>query len=139
MSTLIQLADKVLEKINTLDLGEDFNAERVYLNEPDKSELDNLSIRVLPGPLDISLLTRGSRQWDYEINVAIVKKSDDRPDGLMNIVETVMDAFSTIAFSVNSSNHSIARIEQTNPYDDELLRNEQIFQSIFTLGFRVNR
>lgn len=147
MSIIVDLADEVKAHIQPLTLSESHSTDRVYTLDLNSENIDGAMVHVLPTPPEVSLYNRSNYQWDISINVVLTTRVGHSPaatvisliDVAMDDVEILMDAFKGVSFTINSKTHRVLGITQASIYDDVTLRDDGVFQSVFTIGFKVIR
>ena len=147
MSIIVDLTDEVRAHIQPLTLSESHSTDRVYTLDLENEDIDGMMVHVLPTPPEVSIYNRSSYQWDISINVVLTQRVGHSPasvvipliDAAMNDVEILMDAFKGVSFTINSVPHRVLGIIQPSIYGDEMLKNNGVFQSVFTIGFKVIR
>ena len=143
MSIIVGLAESVKTHIEGLAFSEAHTVERVYVLDQDMERLSGIAVHVIPGEPEIVPYTRKNNQWDININVAVTKKIGQglaAADSIMADIQTLIDALFKAKIPVGSSDeYTIARISQPSVYDDTMLKEQSVFQSILTLGFSLTR
>jgi hypothetical protein len=141
MAVVIDIADAVVAELNATSFSQPLVAERHYQPRFELSEMANLKVSVVPRSMTSSTLDRRNDSFDYQIDVAVQKRTDTNPvllDAMMNLVEEIADHFRTQPLS----NYPQARcidVKNEPIYALEHLDELRLFTSVITLTFRVWR
>jgi len=141
MAVVIDIADAVVAELNKTSFSQPVVAERHYHPRFDLSEMANLKVSVVPRSLTSSKLDRSSDSFDYQIDVAIQKRTDTNPvllDAMMTLVEEIADHFRTKPLSGYPQARCI-EVKNEPIYALEHLDELRQFTSVITLTFRVWR
>lgn len=140
MSTMTQVAEAVKVMVNAGAYSLPFTAERHYRPVHDLTQLQALTVSVVPQGMTIVTAGRASNQHDYRIDVAVQQKfDDDGPaalDPLMAVVEEIADhmRFKRLA----SLPEAIwVKTENVPIYAPEHLEQHRVFTSVLTLTYRI--
>ena len=143
MSIIVDLAEAVKEKISTLSLSSSHSTNRVYFLDLDLESIVGNMVHVLPSPPEIAPYTRANSLWDIGINVAFTTRQSPPTvasiDQLMSDVQVIMDAFKRASFVAGHESFTVSGITQAVIYDDTMLKDDMVFQSVFTIGFKAIR
>lgn len=138
-AVLIQIADGVAAALNAFDGT--LNAERKYLPKFELEELNVRKVVVATRALEMTRGARGVDQFDYKIDVGILKKpsplTDADLDGLMLTVEQIGDAVRALTLSNPKSRCVMA--SNMPVYDPQHLHQLGQFSSLWMFTFRLWR
>jgi len=138
MSVHLDIANAVVAKLNAAPLS--LSSERGYLVEHDLPDLVTQRVTVVPAGLTVEAQDRDAQRHDYVIDVAVEKKpaslDPDDVDGLMDVVESVVDAFRGKALSGQASAKWMAVEVMHQP---ERMVEFGVFAAIVRLTYRVRR
>jgi hypothetical protein len=142
VSTINQIADAIVQSLNTGSFSMAVEAQRCYQPVHGLSQLQELRVSVVPKSLTATIATRSDGFFDCAIDVGIQQKvdADDQEalDGLMHLVEEIgdhlrfhkLDAFPNAAWLA---------LENTPIFAPEHLEKERVFTSVLTVTYRVRR
>lgn len=142
MSTVIDIADAVVARLNAGSFSQQFTAERKYQPVFGLPDLGTLRVSVVPRSVSIEGGTRTASFFDCAIDVGVQKKvNPDQPaevDGLMDLVEEIADhlRMQRLAEAPEAAWLSIANEPVFAP---EHLDQERTFTSVLTVRYRVRR
>jgi len=145
MSIIKGLADAVALDLKTFNFERDLTVESVLYVDLDRSNLDGLSIYVLPGEVDIEGYSRNQNTWDISITVVVTFSSsdeeeiDDTAPEMLTLVEALMQSFVKKSLQVDAQRYTVESVKLPVPYNSERLKDEMLFESIFSLGFSTNQ
>lgn len=139
----IQIADKVVELLNSEPLSIACTAERLYEAKYALSEEDGLLVPVVISGLDSSAETRVRDRNDFAIDVGIMKKVPDKLPATIDpltrlrgeIIARVAGAART-GLGTDPDGHWF-RTDYKVIWDQQLLHTKHVYQSIVTFNFRV--
>ena len=137
MATMIDIAEAVKDELNTGQFSQSFTAVRAYQPTYDLKDMATLRVTVVPQGLSQSMVSRGQYQFEYVVDVGVMKKvaDDSDCDSLMTLVEEIGDHFAGLAVEgavcVDVSNEPI--------FDPDHLLQQRQFTSVLHLTFRVLR
>ena len=146
-TTIIQIADAVVETLNGATLSQPVTAVRHYLPEFDLKEMDELHVSVVPAEMDEEIADRTRDRAEYKIHVAVQKRvaKQDPPgidtaaiDTLMQLVEEIDDLFRHKRLAGYEQAHW-AKTENKPIYDPKHLKEHGQFTSLLVFTFRVTR
>lgn len=145
MSTIIEISDAVVAKLNAGPFSIPFQAERHYKPTFDLVEMKDLRVTVVPRGVELSGASRSTAQTDVQIDIGIQRKlpadaANDAAeiDALMRLVEEIADFFRTHRLSA-CPNVSWVRTENRPIYSPEHIEQLRQFTSVLTLTFRALR
>jgi len=143
---ILQLADAVTTALNAATLSQSFAAVRSYIpvygkQDEDADDLSTLTVAVVPSELAFTTEARNSDEFDYIIDIGIFKRvepTNDVCDPLMQLVEEIADLFrgDTVTASLPAR-----FVSATNApiYDQEMMRQQNIFAALIRLFFKKSR
>ena len=141
MSTVIDVANAVVTKLNAGEFSQAFEAVRHYRPTFDLGELETLHVSVVPESLTIKAVTRQESHFDCAIDIGVQKKVDvdDQAalDALMNLVEELADALRQQ--SLDDPQAACLSIANSPLYAQEHLDQWRQFTSVLTVTYRVWR
>ncbi len=146
-STIIAIADAMVQTLGGATLSQPVTAVRHYLPEFDLKEMDELHVSVVPAELDEEMADRSRDRAEYKIHVAVQKRvtKQDPPgldtaviDGLMRLVEEIDDLFRHKSLAGYEQAHWV-KTENKPIYDPKHLKEHGQFTSLLALTFRVTR
>lgn len=146
-STIIAIADAMVQTLGGATLSQPVTAVRHYLPEFDLKEMDELHVSVVPAELDEEMADRSRDRAEYKIHVAVQKRvAKQNPpgldtvaiDGLMCLVEEIDDLFRHKPLAGYEQAHW-AKTENKPIYDPKHLKEHNQFTSLLVLTFRVVR
>jgi len=142
VSTLIAIADAVVESLNAGSFSHAFTAARHYQPVFDLPEMATLHVSVVPKAIDVLASSRNQNQHDYAIDIGIQQKvaDDTEADGLMALAEEIADHFRLGRVQVTGvGSVPIFKVSAEPVFAPEHLTEKRLFTSIVTLTFRVLR
>jgi hypothetical protein len=148
MSTIVAIADAVVERINAGSYSMPVDAVRHHQPTFDLAELETLRVSVVPRSLSITGASRRQQQFDALIDIGVQKRLSPAPDGpededaeidgLLDLVEEISDhlRFERLptapeAVWVGVTNEPVVAAEH--------LAQHRQFTSILTVTYRVLR
>ncbi len=140
-ASIVAIADAVTTELNATSFSQSFSAARHYEPTFELSAMATLRVSVVPRGMTSKTLDRNRDSFEYEIDVAVQKKTEPtlaNLDALMLLVEEIADHFRTIPLS---SMPEVRCIEVANApiYASEHLQEFRQFTSVLTLTYRVWR
>lgn len=141
MAAILDIADAVVAQLNAGPFIPPLTAERHYQPKFDLEQMTTLHVSVVPRGLSSKALDRNRDAFDYEIDVAIQRKTDMSPaslDALMNLVEGIADLFRPGPLA-GYPNARCVEVKNVPVYALEHLDEFRQFTSVVTLTFRVWR
>jgi hypothetical protein len=141
MAVIIEIADAVVAQLNGATFSQPLTAERHYQPNFELSEMSELKVSVVPRSLAGKALDRRRDGVDYQIDVAVQKRTDMTPaslDALMTLVEEIADHFRKQPLA-NYTEARCTEVKNEPVYALEHLDELRQFTSVLTLTFRVWR
>lgn len=142
MALITDLADAVVESLNTNDFGQPLAAQRCYVPTFDLQAMRTLHVTVVPTGIVVTALSRSTQQHECQIDVAVQKKFDKGDaaelDALMTLVERIVCHFDGRRLAVGSGALCV-KVENKPIYAPEHYEKLRQFTSVLTLTFRVAR
>ena len=138
MGKLTEIADAVLEVLNSSGMSPEFTAERTLLPVYDLKALKTLKVSVVPKGRKITQGTRIHTIDEIQIDIGVQKKisNDSELDILMKLVEDICILFK--AERLEGYPTAICVKKENEPiYDPGHLRQFRQFTSVVTLTFKV--
>ncbi len=142
MSTLIAIADAVVESLNAASLNQPLTAERHYQPVFDLPEMADLHVSVVPKGIEVLASSRNQNQHDYTIDIGVQQKvaDDTEADALMTLAEEIADHFRLGRVQVTGiGSVPVLKVATEPVFAPEHLTEKRLFTSIITLTFRVLR
>jgi len=142
MSTLLAIADAVVESLNAASLSQTLTSERHYQPVFDLPEMSDLHVSVVPKGIEVLASSRNQNQHDYAIDIGVQQKvaDDTEADGLMTLAEEIADHFRLSRVQITGIGSIPVLKVATEPiFAPEHLTEKRVFTSIITLTFRVLR
>jgi hypothetical protein len=142
MSTLIAIADAVVESLNSASFSQELTAERHYQPVFDLPEMTDLHVSVVPKSVEVLASSRNQNQHDYAIDIGIQQKvaDDAEADALMTLAEEIADHFRLGRVQVDGvGSVPVLKVATEPVFTPEHLTEKRLFTSIITLTFRVLR
>ncbi|HXG09475.1 MAG TPA: hypothetical protein VNK04_06770 [Gemmataceae bacterium] len=140
-ATILAIADAVVAELNGTTFSQPFTAERHYQPNFELSEMSELKVSVVPRSVASKSLDRNRDSFEYQIDVAVQKRTDMTPaslDALMTLVEEIADHFRTQPLA-NFTEARCTEVKNEPVYAIEHLDELRQFTSVLTLTFRVWR
>ncbi len=137
-ASIIAIADAVTDELNGSTFSQSFVAARQYDPTFELSTMSAVRVSVVPRSMTSRTLDRGRDSFDYEIDVAIQKKTEPTVtnlDGLMELVEQIADH---LRHRTLESLPGVRCVEVTNApiYASDHLQQFRQFTSVLTLTYR---
>jgi len=137
-SEIIDIADAIVAELNDHSFSVSFVSTREYAPEFELKELAELKVTVVPRGLERNIAGRGSRQNDYQVDIAIQKRvaNNDDCDNLMGLVQEIVEYLDDKTLS----DYPTARWFKTNNdpiFAPDHIQDKRCFTSILTLAYRV--
>ncbi len=142
MSTLIAIADAVVESLNSASFSQALTAERHYQPVFDLPEMADLHVSVVPKGVEVLASSRNQNQHDYAIDIGVQQKvaGDTEADALMTLAEEIADHFRLGRVQVDGvGSVPVLKVATEPVFAPEHLTEKRLFTSIITLTFRVLR
>lgn len=142
MSTLIAIADAVVDSLNAATLSQPLTAERHYQPVFDLPDMADLHVSIVPKGIEVLASSRNQNQHDYAIDIGIQQRitNDTEADALMTLAEEITDHFRLSRLPIDGIGSVPVLKVETNPvFAPEHLAEKRVFTSIITLTFRVLR
>jgi hypothetical protein len=141
MAVILDIADAVVAELNATAFSQPLTAERYYRPQFELSEMTELKVTVVPRALASKTLDRSRDSFDYQIDVAVQKKTDISPealDALMTLVEEIADHFRKHPLA-SYPDARCTEVKNEPVYALEHLDELRQFTSVITLSFQVWR
>jgi len=142
MSTIIDVADALVARLNAGQFSQPLTAERKYQPVFDLPQLADLKVSVVPKAVAITTASRHDSFYDCTIDVGIQKKvdSDDAAqiDPLVDLVEEIADHLRMQRLD-ELPEAAWMRIENDPVFAPELLDQDRVFTAVLTVTYRVRR
>ena len=142
VSTLMAIADAVVADLNGATFSQSFEAKRYYRPVFDLAEMSDLHVSVVPKGVTSEIQSRARTQNDYQVDVAVQKKTaaETDLDPLMTLVEEIADHFRFKRLTLAGGGEAVwMRTENQPVYAPEHMDELRQFTSVLTLTFRVVR
>jgi len=142
MSTLIAIADAVVESLNAASFSQALTAERHYQPVFDLPEMADLHVSVVPKSVEVLASSRNQNQHDYAIDIGVQQKvaGDAEADALMTLAEEIADHFRLGRVQVDGvGSVPVLKVATEPVFAPEHLTEKRVFTSIIALTFRVLR
>ena len=142
-ATILDIADAVVTQINATTWSQTLTvpAQRLYQPIFQVSDLTTLRVSVVPKGLASKTLDRSRDTFEYQIDVAVQKKTDmslGAHDALMGLVEEIADHFRTTPLAALPSARC-TEVKNDPIYSPLHLEQLRAFTSLITLTFTVWR
>ena len=141
-STLIAIADAVVESLNGASFSQSLTAERHYQPVFDLPNMADLHVSVVPKGIEVLASSRNQNQHDYAIHIGVQQKvaGDSEADALMTLAEEIADHFRLGRVQVvGIGSIPVLKVGTEPVFAPEHLTEKRLFTSIVTLTFRVLR
>lgn len=142
MSVLKDLANAVVAKLNAGEFSLPFTAARAYVPVATLEELAMMRVTVVPKSLTISPLTRAKDTHSYAVDVGVQQRVDtsatDDTDALASLVEEIADLLRRSRLPDFPAARWVS-VENDPIYDWERLKERQVFTSVLTVTYEVDR
>jgi hypothetical protein len=140
-ATIIAIADAVTAELNGTSFSQSFVAQRSYVPTYDMQSMNDLKVTVVPKSLSSVSLDRSRDSYDYQIDVAVQRKSLPQPDAvdpLMELVEEIADHFRSNPLA-SYPGARFMNVENAPVFAPDHLQELRQFTSVLTLTFRLWR
>lgn len=140
-ASIVAIADAVTAELNGNSFSQPFTAQRLYLPVFDLQSMSNLKVTVIPRGLSSTSLDRSRDSFDYQIDVAVQKKTPNEIEAidlLMLLVEEIGDYFRSNPL-LSYPGARCMNVENTPVYAPDHLQELRQFTSVLTLTFRLWR
>ena len=140
-ASIVAIADAVTAELNGNSFSQPFTAQRLYLPVFDLQGMSQLKVTVVPKGITSASLDRSRDSFDYQIDVAIQKKTPNEIvaiDSLMLLVEEIGDYFRSNPLS-SFPGARCTNVENLPVYAPDHLHELRQFTSVLTLTFRLWR
>jgi hypothetical protein len=141
MAVILEIADAVVTALNAATLSQSFTAARLYVPIFDIEQMATLHVSVVPRGLSRKKLDRTRDEYDYEIDVAVQKKTDMSQaahDALMLLVEEIADQFRDAPLEGYPGARCVG-VQNVPIYAPDHMEELRQFTSVITFTFRVWR
>lgn len=141
-STLVSIADSIVDEMNGHDFSREFKTVRLYNSERELEELETLRVDVVCGDIVQVPISRTAKQGDYRVDIAVREKLDtdkiEQLDALQEFVEEIDAFFSSPPRRLtNFDNAGWVGSTIVYPYLPSHLREKRQFTSILRLTYRA--
>lgn len=140
-ANIVAIADAVTAELNGNSFSQPLTAQRLYLPVFDLPSMSELKVTVVPKGITTSSLDRSRDNFDYQIDVAVQKKTPNEIeiiDSLMLLVEEIGDHFRSNPLA-SYPGARCTGVENTPVYAPDHLLELRQFTSVLTLTFRLWR
>lgn len=140
-SQLISVADSVKDELNATAFSQTFVAVRYYEPTYDLHAMPDLHVSVVPRAVSSNSLDRGRDSFEYEIDIAVQKKTEPtlpNLDALMELVEEIGDHLRLTGLANYPAAHCV-QVSHQPIYSSEHLHEFRIFTSVLSATYRVWR
>jgi len=137
MSTINDVANAIVARLNARGFGQPFTAERKYQPVFDLPELATLRVSVVPKAVSITTASRHDSYFDCTVDVGI-QDSPAEIDPLVNLVEEIADHLRLQRLD-DLPEAVWMRIENDPVFAPELLDQQRVFTAVLTVTYRVRR
>ena len=143
MKECIDIADSLTALINSAPAGTfntDFVAQRTVLPEFELSELKELKVSVVPAAVEITNLTRSSRQYDFTVDIGIQKKVTTEHDSQvaeLSVLISELIEFITANRLPDLPWATFKQVKNDPVYSPSHLREKRVFISVITVSYRA--
>lgn len=144
-SKTIAIAKAVTEELNGGSYTQSFTAARSYKRKIDLEELSSLRVTVIPESEEIDKQTRATTLDDFRVAVVVQKKIAVDSEGQKQTqeVDTLLDFTeelkNTFRFGDQMASATWMRTDHDPLYDQDKLDEFNVFESVFTLNYRIAR
>ncbi len=148
MSTITDLADAVVSRINSGRYSQDVTAQRLYQPVLELPDAETLQVSVVPKAQRVTVLSRTENAFQIDIDVAVQKKvgkiDDDQTelDALMALVQEIIDRlrFEHLVIGAPTPKRALFQSLTHEPiYAREHLDQLRQFTSVVTVTYQVGR
>jgi hypothetical protein len=140
-ANIVAIADAVTAELNATSFSQSCSAARHYEPTFELSAMATLRVSVVPREMTSKALDRNRDSYEYEIDVAIQKKTEPtlaNLDALMLLVEEIADHFRTQPLSSFPAARCVG-VANAPIYASEHLQEFRQFTSVLTLAYRIWR
>lgn len=138
MSTLVDLADEIVELLNGHTFSWGFTAVRAYYLPTDLEDT-TLRVFVKPGGILTNIASKKNNEDLMQVSIHLVKTvEEEEVDGLMSLVEEIRLFLEDKQFSEQNI-YLRGPIENDPAYDTDRLLNNSQFDSIILLTYGMIR
>lgn len=141
MATILDIADAVVAELNGATFSQPVAAERHYQPRFELPEMSELHVSVVPRSLATKAIDRNRAAYDYEIDVAVQRRTDmslASLDALMGLVEEIGERFRKERLTSYPDARCVD-VKNEPVYSQSHLEELRQFTSLVTLTFRVWR
>lgn len=148
MSTVTEIADAVVSRINGGRYAQEVAARRLYQPVLELPDADTLQVSVVPKAQRVTVLSRTENAFLIDIDIAVQKKvskiDDDQTelDGLMALVQELIDRlrFEHLQIGAPTPKRALFQSLAHEPiYAREHLDQLRQFTSVLTVTYQVGR
>lgn len=138
MTTILQVADSVVARINGAALSREVAAERLYVPNFELTEMKTLRVSVVPSELKIGPHDRTTSRYHAKVDVAVQQKfeagSNAEIDPLVSLSEEIADLF-RLQRLPSLPAARCTEVEIPVLYSAESWEQMRLFTSVMTLTF----
>jgi len=140
-ASIIAIADAVTAELNATSFSKPLTAVRHYEPTFELSAMSTLRVSVVPRSLTSKTLDRNRDSFDFEIDVAVQKKTDPTLANLDELMELVEEIADHLRLNPLSTLPDVRCMEVANApvYALEHLQEFRQFTSVITLTYRKYR
>lgn len=140
-ASIIAIADAVTAELNATSFSKPLTAVRHYEPTFELSAMSTLRVSVVPRSLTSKTLDRSRDSFDFEIDVAVQKKTDPTLANLDELMELVEEIADHLRLNPLSTLPDVRCMEVANApvYALEHLQEFRQFTSVITLTYRKYR
>jgi hypothetical protein len=140
-ASIIAIADAVVTELNATAFSQPLTAVRHYEPTFELSAMSTLRVSVVPRSLTSKTLDRNRDSFDFEIDVAVQKKTDPTLTNLDELMELVEEIADHLRLNPLSTLPDVRCMEVANApvYALEHLQDFRQFTSVITLTYRKYR
>lgn len=137
-ASIIAIADAVITELNATAFSQPLTAVRHYEPTFELSAMSTLRVSVVPRSLTSKTLDRNRDSFDFEIDVAVQKKTDPTLTNLDELMELVEEIADHLRLNPLSTLPEVRCMEVANApvYALEHLQEFRQFTSVITLTYR---
>jgi hypothetical protein len=137
-ASIIAIADAVVTELNATAFSQPLTAVRHYEPTFELSAMSTLRVSVVPRSLTSKTLDRNRDSFDFEIDVAVQKKTDPTLTNLDELMELVEEIADHLRLNPLSTLPDVRCMEVANApvYALEHLQEFRQFTSVITLTYR---
>lgn len=148
MSTITEITDAVVARINSGKYSQDVTAQRLYQPVLELPDGETLQVSVVPKAQRVMVLSRTENAFQIDIDLAVQKKvskiDDDKTelDGLMALVQELIDRlrFEHLMIGAPTPKRTLFQSLTHEPiYSREHLDQLRQFTSVVTVTYQVGR